>query len=196
MSQQMDAPYGTYTPAYCGAKIAYIAAGLALMAISSFELVPNLTLLLFGEHTTAEAVAVVKQQISDGKEQALTTEKDVEAALEARDRSFVFWNEYRFTDSTGAARTFRAPSGGSLKPPKPLLDPDGLPTIVRICYSPKFPARIILPLEQSTWFFFGGIALFGLVATCYGTLFLLRARTPIPLPHIEGVNDLPNQSPH
>ena len=191
MNDREPAPYGTYTPGYSRAKLAYIAAGLALLAASSLELVPNLTLLITGERASAESVAVIKQQIGNRKELVLSTEKEVESATETRDRSFVFWNEYRFTDHAGATHTFRAPSGGILKPPKPLLDSNGLPTSVLICFNPKSPEKVILPLEQSTWFFSGGLALWGFVATLYGTLFFARARTPIPLPHIEGVNDQP-----
>ncbi|MFZ4776343.1 MAG: hypothetical protein ACOYM3_13305 [Terrimicrobiaceae bacterium] len=191
MNTPDPAPYGTYTPGYSWAKLAYIAAGLALLAASSLELVPNLTLLLTGERASAESVAVIKQQIGTGNERVLSTEKEVDSAMETRDRSFVFWNEYRFTGLSGATHTFRAPSGGILKPPKPLLDRSGLPTSVLICYNPKSPEKVMLPLEQSTWFFSGGLALWGLVAILYGSLFFIRARTPIPLPHIEGVNDLP-----
>jgi hypothetical protein len=114
----------------------------------------------------------------------LSTDAEILAAHEARDRSFVFWNEYRYRTSDGREITFRASAGSQLKPAHALFDDNGLPTTLTVYYNPAKPEKVVLPTEFSTWFMPGTLALFGLAGALVGIVLAWNAHKPIPLPHI------------
>jgi len=173
-----------YVPGYFWPKIGMAVLGLAILGFASINLVPNFKLLLFGERAQAEAVRIVKEKIG-GDSVVFTTDAEVLANEEKRDRSYVFWNEYHYTDQRGQDITFRAPAGSQLKPAHNLFDTDGLPYVATIYYNPKNPQQLVIPKEFSTWFMPGTLALFGLLGTIVGLVLAFYARKPIAVPHIE-----------
>ena len=173
----------TYTPGYLLPKLGIVALGLLMTGFASINLVPALSLLALGERSQAEAIAVFKER-TGGESQRLITDAEILAAEEVRDRSFVFWNEYRFRSASGEEVIFRAPAGSQLRPAHMLFDDDGLPTTLTVCYNPSDPQKVLLPTEFSTWFMPGTLALFGLIGAALGSILAWKARRPIPLPHI------------
>ena len=173
----------TYTPGYVPQKIGMVLVCLCVLAVGGVQLFPSLYLLAFGQRAKAEAIHIVKAQ--EGKPDVIIT-RDAEWKIveDNHDRSVVYWNVYRFSSREGKAITFRAPVGSVFRPPQPLLDDDGLPTIITVCYDARNPQTVLLPLELSTWFFPGTIVLFGLMGTAVSLLVLYFARKPIILPHI------------
>ncbi|MCX8090774.1 MAG: MFS transporter, partial [Verrucomicrobiae bacterium] len=133
-----------YTPGYVWAKLGMLGFALLLIALGLLKLGPALGLMLFGQRAEAEAVRIIKEKIG-GEAIVLTTDAEVRAAEEKQDRTFVFWNEYRFQLPDGTPVEFRAPVGSQLRPAKYLTDKDGLPTTVTVCYDPADPQRVILP---------------------------------------------------
>jgi Na+/melibiose symporter-like transporter len=172
-----------YVPGHLWPKLGMAALGMALLGFSSVNLVPAFKLMLFGERAQVEAVRVVKQKI-DGDSVAFTTDAEVLANIEKRDRSYVFWNEYHFTDKSGKDISFRAPAGSQLKPAHNLFDTDGLPYVATIYYNPKNSRQVVLPGEFSTWFMPGILAVFGLLGTIVGLILAWNANKPIAVPHI------------
>ncbi len=173
----------TYTPSYVPHKIGMLLVCLLLLALGGTKLFPALQLVIFGQRTTAEVVAIIKTQEAR-PDQKLNRDADWKLAEDNRDRSSVFWDEYRFTPAGGTPMVFRGPVGSLFRPPQPLLDADGLPTVVTVCYDPNNPERVQLPLELSTWFFPATITFFGFLGTGVTLLLLYFARKPIVLPHI------------
>ena len=173
----------TYTPGYVPQKIGMLMICLSLLALGCAQLLPTVKLLLIGQRADAEATCIIRTQ--DGRpEVKLTRDAEWKTTLEHNDRSMVFWNEFRFVTIDGKTITFRASVGRQLQPPHPLLDDDGLPTVVSIYYEPENPKKVAMPLELSTWFFPGTITLFGLIGSSVSLLILYYARKPIVLPHI------------
>jgi hypothetical protein len=170
-----------YTPRHSIRKLGMAGFGALMVTIAFIQIGPELRLIIWGGRAQAEAVRVVKQKLG-GAEQVFTSDAEVRAAEEQRDRSYVFWNEYRFQMPDGKSVEFRALSGSQLKPANSLLDKDGLPTTVWVCYDPKHPQRVTLPFEYSTWFVPGVLVGFGLVCFINGCVLLYFARKPIALP--------------
>lgn len=173
----------TYTPGYLLPKLGIVVLGLGMIGVASFNLVPSLRLMLVGQRVQAEAVAVYKEKLG-GETVRLATDAEILAAHEASDRSYVFWNEYRYRAADGTDVVFRASAGSQLKPAHPLFDDDGLPTVLTAYHDPAAPKTVLLPTEFSTWFMPGTLALFGAIGAILGTLLAWHARRPIPLPHI------------
>jgi hypothetical protein len=173
----------TYTPGYVPHKIGMLFLCLLVLAMGGFKLFPALQLVVFGHRIAAEVTAIVRTQ--EGRpELTLNRDADWKPAEEQRDRSSVFWDVYRFTPPGGVPVTFRGPVGSLFRPLQPLLDADGLPTVVTVYYDPNNPQRVLLPLELSTWFFPATLTLFGIIGTGTSFLLLYYARKPIVLPHI------------
>lgn len=180
----------TYTPGYAWPKRLMILFGALLFLIGFWQLRTPLWLLLFGSHATAEAVDVIKSK-PGLPDLVLATDAKVQASLETRDRSYIFWNDFRFTTSDGRSITVRTPAGSLLKPLYPLLDDDGLPTTDVVWYDPARPETATFPRIISVWFAPGAQVLIGLLAMLIGSVLLYWADKPIVLPHLR---DAPDQS--
>lgn len=178
-----DHAHVVYRPGHMPAKVVMIVFGLLLTATAMVKLGPVAVHGVTGERAEAEAVRVIKQRIG-GAEQVLSTDAEIQAALEKRDRDFVFWNEFQFVTATGGRETFRLPVASQLKPHHQLRDADGLPGTVYIWYDPQHPQSPTLPLELSTWFLPGVLAVFGVATTAIGVVLLRFARRPIDMPDL------------
>jgi hypothetical protein len=172
-----------YIPGYFWSKIGMAALGLLILVFGCINLVPSCKLILFGERAQAEAVRIVKEKIG-GDAVVFTTDAEALANEEKRDRSYIFWNEYHYTDEHGKDIAFRAPAGSQLKPVHYLFDKDGLPYVATIYYNPSNPQQLVLPKEFSTWFMPGTLALFGLLGIIVGLVLAYYAHKPIAVPHI------------
>jgi hypothetical protein len=142
-----------------------------------------LWLLAFGTRATAEAVDVVKSK-PGLPDLVLHTQAQLQVAVETHDRTYVFWNEFRLTTSTGRSIVVRAPAGSFLKPLYPLLDDDGLPTTDVVWYDPAHPEVATFPRMISVWFASGALLVIGFLALLIGSFLLAWASQPIVLPQL------------
>ena len=178
-----------YIPGYRWSKAAMTIAGIAMLAFGAAQLWPLLRLALFGTHANAEAAWVVKTK--EGLPPViLHTDAEIQAQREPRDRSYVFWNEFRYTTEDGRSVTVRPAAGSKTGPLYPLLDADGLPSTVPIFYDPANPANVAFPFIVSTWLTPAVILLAGIFATVIGAILFYYATTPIELPHIPTTQEL------
>ena len=172
---------GTYIPGYTLAKKGMVFAGFVVFALGFVQLWTPLRLTLFGLHAKAEAIRVVKEKPGLSP-RVLMDSLAVHAQLEPRDRSYLFWNEFRFITEQGKTVEVRANVGSQLKPLYPLSDADGLPTTDVVCYDPAKPEDAIFPLIVGTWLAPGLLVLAGLGALVIGAFLLYWANRPIELP--------------
>lgn len=182
-NQPVSAP-ACYTPGRARRKLVVIVYGAVLFGLGFSQIWSPLRLLVSGVRIRGEAVSVVKAK-KGLPDVVLTDDSQVQANLEPRDRSYVFWNEFRLHAEDGRAIDLRAPVGSQLKPLYPLLDSDGLPTTVLICYNPARPEQAVFPVLISTWFAPGMLVLSGLACMLIGSFLFYWAKKPIELPHIQ-----------
>lgn len=173
----------TYTPGYIGAKRLMIVFGVLLFALGFWQVRTPLWLLVFGTRGTAEAVDVVKTK-PGLPDLVLHTDPQLQAALEARDRTYIFWNDFRFDPGDGRFVVVRAPAGSLLKPLYPLLDDDGLATTDIVWFDPAHPEVATFPRMISVWFAPGALIFIGFLAMTIGSVLLYWADKPIVLPHL------------
>ncbi len=173
----------TYTPGYAWPKRLMIVFGALLFALGFWQLRTPLWLFAFGTRATAEAVDVVKTK-PGLPDLVLRADTQVQAALEAHDRSYVFWNDFRFAGADGRPVVVRAPVGSLLKPLYPLVDEDGLPTTDILWYDPSHPDVVAFPRIISVWFAPGALLFVGFLAMLIGSVLLYWAEKPIVLPHL------------
>jgi len=141
-------------------------------------------LIAFGRHAKAEVTAVTKTK--EGlPDLVLSDDLQIQSKLEPHDRSYVFWNEFRFHTADGRTVEVRAPIGSLLKPLYTLVDADGLPTTDLVCYDPSQPHNVVFPLVVSTWFAPGVLVFAGLVCIILGAFLFYWSKKPIELPHIQ-----------
>ncbi len=173
----------TYTPGFSRCKILFVAGGIALAMLGFSLIMEPLYLVLCGRHTQAEVCAVIKTKpgIPD---KVLTHPRQVLLELEPQDRSYLFWNEFKFQTETGQVIVTRAPIASRLKPLYTLTDADGLPTTDLVCYNPHDPRRITFPLIVSTWFAPGILIGIGLLAIGVGATLFHWSKIPIELPPV------------
>jgi hypothetical protein len=171
----------TYRPGYVPHKILMVLGGLTMVAFGMVEMGPHLKLLITGESATALASKVVKERIGASATE-LATDADILEAKERFDRTYVFWNYFRFKTGTGDIVEFRADTGKQLEPAYPIRDPNGLPTTVLVRYDPDNPQEAFIPGSFSTWFLSGLLVLFGGLGTFFGAVMLYFARKPIAKP--------------
>ena len=183
MSASHESPPATYTPGYLWPKRLVIVWGATLLIFGLWQLETPLRLLVFGTRATAEVVDVVKTK-PGLPDLVLHTDAQLQAALEARDRSYIFWDEFRFQAADGRSFVVRAPAGSLLKPPYPLLDEDGLPTTDIVWYNAAHPEITTFPRVISVWFAPGALLFIGLLAMLIGSVLLYWADKPIALPHL------------
>jgi hypothetical protein len=170
-----------YTPGQPKRKILMILVGLLILFYGLSELWTPLWLLLDGARTTAEATRVIKTK-PGLPDQFFSDDLHLNAAEELRDRSYIFWNEFHFATPDGAEHVVRLPIGSQLKPLFPLLDSDGLPSNVQLCYDPADPEKFCIPVVMSTWFAPGLITLMGIICTVFGCILLYWSGREIEIP--------------
>ncbi|SDT98940.1 hypothetical protein SAMN05444156_1285 [Verrucomicrobium sp. GAS474] len=180
---EAEGDYGTYTPGYARSKAVMIAVGLCIMGFGFSQLVLPLRLLAFGGRARAEAVAVVKEKegLPPG---VLRSDAEIAKQLEPRDRSYTFWNTFRFRTREGVVVEVRAPVGSQLKPLYALIDEEGLPTGDLVWYDKACPETVVFPLIVSTWFAPVMIVLGGALTVFVGSFLFYWANRPIALPRI------------
>jgi hypothetical protein len=175
----------TYIPGYANQKRAMLLGGLLVMAVGCWQLWVPLRLVLFGTRATAEVVRLVKEKTGVAPV-VVTDDAHLLAQLEPRDRSFVFWNEFRFIAADGSVHEFRSGIGSQLKPLYSLTDADGLPTTEVVYYDRARPDQVVLPLSISTWLAPGVLLLFGFGGAIIAAVLLYWADKPIELPQFPG----------
>lgn len=180
---------GVYTPGHATMKLLMVGLGLGLFSLGLTQVWTPLRLLAFGTRAVAEASTVIKTK-PGVPDLLLTDDVQIEAAGEPRDRSWIFWNEFRFHAADGRVVAVRAPVGSQVKPLYPLLNADGLPTTDVIYYDPARPQVVVFPLIISTWFAAGSLLVSGLAAIGIGAVLFYWADKPILLPHVPGPNAL------
>jgi hypothetical protein len=182
-SKQNELSQSVYRPGYKGAKLAMLLAGLLVLAFGISQLIPPLHLVWRGERALAEATQVVKAK-PGRPDQVFKDDIAVRAHLEVQDRSYTFWNEFALTLRDGRTVPVRCPIGSQLKPLFPLLDAEGLPTSVWVCYDRANPQHAIFPSVFSTWY--APVVLTGLGLACCIIAILLYywADKPIELPRV------------
>jgi hypothetical protein len=174
---------GVYIPGYARIKLLMIVAGMVPFLFGVSQLWTPLHLLAFGQRATAEVTGVIKTK-AGVPDLDLTDSVQLSSHLETTDRSYIFWNEFRFETATGRVVELRAPVGSQLKPLYPLLDYDGFTTTSPVFYDPAHPEHVVFPLIISTWFFPGMFTFIGLLCMTIGSVLLYWANRPIELPHV------------
>lgn len=182
-SETAPASPGTYTPGYGRLKLCMAAYGLALAIFGLAHISTPLRLLAFGKSANAEAVYVIKSK-KGLPDILLRNDLEVHAQEEPHDRSYVFWNEFRFQTAEGHSVEVRAPVGSLCKPLYKLIDADGLPTTDLVYYDPKNPSIVAFPLIMSTWFASGVLIIAGIVCAIIGSVLYYWSDKPIELPHV------------
>ena len=120
-SKESGAAPAYYTPGRAKRKLMVVVYGLILFGLGMSQLWSPLRLLFSGTQIRGEVISVVKAK--EGlPDLVLTDDSKIQANLEPRDRSYVFWNEFRFHAADGRVIDVRAPVGSELKPLFPLLD--------------------------------------------------------------------------
>ncbi|MFT3784196.1 MAG: hypothetical protein QM790_19480 [Nibricoccus sp.] len=173
----------TYTPRYVTHKRVLLLVTLSIFSFGVFQIWTPLRLTLFGLRAKAEAVRVVKEKVGFPPI-VLIDDAQIRTQLEPRDRSYVFWNEFRFQAADGQTISVRANVGSQLKPMYPLTDADGLPTINIVCYDADCPTIVIFPFSFSTWLAPAVLLVVGLVGSVISAMLLYWANKPIEVPLI------------
>ncbi len=186
-----------YVPGYAWVKILLTFFGLCLSVYAFWYFSPKMVMAFSGKSVMAETVQVVVVDKA-GTETVLNTDKDVQSKEDelkkSRDRSQVFWLEYRFTTEDGNKVLARSPIGQVMKPLHPLRDQDGLPFTIRLWYHPQKPQEVIIPFQflpgsfapfgLGTFFLPGVMLLLGLTAMGMGILMWYYANKPISMPNL------------
>ncbi len=177
-----DSPVpGRYIPGHALRKFAMILFGLALVTFGISQLWSPLRLFCVGGRETAEATQVIKTK-PGFPDQFLTNDVEIRGKQEKSDRSYVFWNEFRFRTADGREVVVRSPIGSLSKPLYPLFDENGLPTRVRVWYDFQRPEVVAFPALFSTWFAPGVLVFLGVACATIGAFLFYWAGKPIELP--------------
>jgi hypothetical protein len=182
-SPSLAAVPGTYTPGYAKRKLLVIFYGLVLFTLGMTQLWTPFRLLATGNSVRAEATTVTKAK-KGSPDLILRDDLQIKAQLESRDRSYIFWNSFRFQTAPGRSVEVRASVGSQLGPLFPLFDDDGLPSTALVYYNPNHPEEVVFPTLFSTWFFPGILLFVGLGLIAIGGVLYYWADKPIELPHI------------
>jgi MFS family permease len=180
-----------YTPGYAKAKLAMVVFGLAVFVVGMTQLWSPLQLLVTGRPAPAEATRVIKAKTGI-PDLVFTDDVRLRSGEELRDRTFTFWNEFRFQTETGSEVIVRAPVGSQLKPLYPIIDDDGLPTTVPILYDPRHPESVVFPTIFSTWYAPAALAFLGMLCAVIGVFLYARASRPIEIPNFPSQAESPN----
>jgi hypothetical protein len=170
-----------YVPGYKWAKILMLNIGLFLSGVGAVQTWSQLSLVVYGIKTQAEAVSVIKQKPGEA---AISIQEKHQLGLlyEPSDRSYVFWNVFRFQTKGGEVFDIKIPVASRLKPLYPLADQDGLPTQITIYYDSTMPSRASSLQVISTWLLPALILFFGVGISIVGGTLLYWAKRPIELP--------------
>ena len=174
-----------YVPGYVPQKFLMLAIGVLILVAGLTELVPNLTLMATGTWTEARAVEVVKTK-TGLPDKVLASDREIDAALEPTDRSYLFWNVFNVELTGGETAPVRLPTAAISKPIFPIIDSEGMPTILRVVYSGPRAERIVFPTVMDTWVFPALTALIGALTVGGATLLLVNARKGIEMPIVHG----------
>jgi hypothetical protein len=178
-----DPDHEYYIPGYILQKVGFLLFTAAVVGIALLDMGPKLWMMGFGEMTRAEVTAVIKT-LPDETQFVFTNDAEATAAIDEDDYASTYHNILSFRLASGQMQEVRMPTGSRHSPPYDILDNSGLPTIVPIAYSPQNPERIVLPARLGTWFFPVIILMFGTAGAFVALLFLLKAATPIQVPHL------------
>jgi hypothetical protein len=174
----------TYTPGFKRCKALLVLAGIALFLFGAEQAWPVVRLVLMGRRAQAETVWVVKEK-QGLPPVILKTDPEIDSHREPHDRSYVFWNVFKFTTADGRTITVRAGAGSQLGPLRPMLDEDGLPSALPVYYDPARPEHAAFPTLVSTWLTAAVFLLAGILAVIIGAILFYWADVPIDLPHLE-----------
>jgi len=183
LSNEKPFPPRVYVPGFSRRKLLLMLCGFAVFASGISQLWTPAELLILGRRAKAEATDVIRTK-EGFPDLLLSSDLQIRANLQPADRSYIFWNEFRYYGADGRAIDVRSPVGSQLKPLYPLTDMDGLPTTELIYYNPSDPGTVVFPLLISTWFAPGVLTIIGLLAITIGAVLFYWARTPIELPQI------------
>jgi hypothetical protein len=202
-----------YIPGYRWAKLGLAIFGAILIAVALYQYRLITRLAFTGEKALAEAVQVVLVDAA-GNETVLRDDAEVKVKVDeiktSRDRSQVFWIDYRFT-AAGKPCTVRSPIGQVMRPLHALKDEDGLPRSITLWYDPANPKTVAIPFQflrasgafitfgLSTCFVPGMLLLFGMAGVLVGLLLWYNANKPIEMPDLSqahGELDKRHPTPH
>lgn len=183
-----------YVPGYSLPKLGLSLLGVVLLTLGLITFWPFLKLAIAGQGIRAETARVIVVD-ANGAERILKTEAEVDATIktaeEERDRTSVFYSEYRFVTKDAKTVEVRSPIGYrvNLVGEKPksrqlIRDADGLPRLEYLWYDPAHPTTIILPTALSTYFMPGMLILFGFIAFGLGLLLWWYSKRPIEVPDL------------
>ena len=173
---------GTYVPGYYWQKATMIAFGVAILGVGFAWIWGPASLLITGKRVQAETSAIIAVA-PDAEERYFTNDLEVSQITSQKSHALVFWNDFRFLADNQVV-TVRSPVGNRVRPLFPLLDADGLPTIVTLFYDPQNPSHTVIPSLYSIWFLPGILLLIGTFLVVVGSILLANARRPIVLPVI------------
>jgi len=187
-----------YVPGYAWAKLGLAILGAVLIVIAFYECRLFTRLALTGDKAVAEAVRVVLVDAA-GNETVMRDDAEVKVKVDelktSRDRSQVFWIDYRF-NADGKTYTVRSTIGQVMRPLHALKDEDGLPRSITLWYDKANPKTIVIPFQflrasgafitfgLSTYFVPGMLLLFGIAGVVVGLLLWRNANKPIEMPDL------------
>lgn len=177
-----------YTPGHAKRKLLVIAFGCALFIAGLFEMRTPLHLWLSGGRAVSEAFRVIKTKPGTPNV-ILANDLEIRQKQEKRDRSYTFWNEFRFKTQDGRDMIVRCPVGSKMKPLYPLIDEDGLPSSLTVWYNVKHPGIVAFPAIFSTWFAPASLAILGLAFVVIGGFLFYWSNKPIELPRLTPVRE-------
>jgi hypothetical protein len=181
-----------YIPGHLPQKLGMLAFGLILLALGLSQLLPPLWMLTTGTRVDARAHHVIKEK-TGLPEVRLENPAAVEAGIERFDRSYRFWNTFLIERPGESPLEVRLPSPAVLRPAFPLLDTDGLPTLLPVVINPSDPTRVVFPTVFSTWVFPALLSLIGFLTSAAAALLAASALKPIEMPIVHSHEEPPEK---
>lgn len=188
-----------YIPGYALPKLGLALMGLIMLTVAFYQARTFLWLGFTGRSTMAESVHI---SLVDAAGTVTVLRDDAEVALKedelkkSKDRSLVFWIDYRFSTKDGAVVIARSPLGQVMKPLHTLKDEDGLPRSITLWYDPAHPQTIVIPPQflrasgafipfgLNTIFVPSMLLIFGITGLFVGLLLWWNAKKPIEMPDL------------
>lgn len=154
-------------------KWTVILVGVLMFGFGLREVAAPLRLAITGTTGVAELARVVKSKSGEA-DVMISSAVELDRQLEARDRSWTFWCDFRVSTREGREVMVRLPVGGQLKPVVPFTEPDGSPYSLTVRYDPANPQHATFPTVLAIWFMPSVILYFGLIAIIIGVVLLRR----------------------
>lgn len=176
-----------YVPGHVPQKLLMLAFGVVILVVGLTDVVPNLAILATGTWSEARAVEVVKTK-AGLPDRVLANDQEIDAALEPTDRSYLFWNVFHIGLPSGETVSVRLPTSSISKPIFPIIDSEGMPTILPVVYSEPRAGCIVFPTVMDTWVFPSLAVLIGTLTVCVATLLFVNARKGIEMPIVHSVH--------